>query len=169
MVPGNKATWRASRDSAVKSFNEIAGSLGVDHLQPRPSSAQITELWSALCEVAEPHQYEDLKGARDMWVANHGDGDLTENPAAVDANDVEQASDLLEVHRTLCDGTPAQCSKEERVSFEVKGIHVDLQLREVLWRCEHLGDVHGMGSRESQGCPRYTVECRHGEVFALSR
>ena len=120
MVPGNKATWRASRDSAVKSFNEIAGSLGVEQLQPRPSSAKITEIWSALCEEAEPHQYEDLKGARDMWVANHGDRDLTENPAAVDANDVEQASDLLEVHRTLCDGTPPNARKKKEFRLRSK-------------------------------------------------
>ena len=101
-----KVAWRTGRESAVKAFNTAAAILGVGSLPHRPSSDQVAEFWRAVCDAAEPHHHDDLKAARDQWVDNHGGGDLPEGCLAAEGDDPQGASDLLEAHRTLCDGAP---------------------------------------------------------------
>eukprot|EP00974_Lingulodinium_polyedra_P024115 2334935-Lingulodinium_polyedra.AAC.1 len=63
--------WRAGRERAVRSLNEVAEEVGVDLLSSRPSSAQITEFWVAVRGGASVEHTQALKIARTLWIENH--------------------------------------------------------------------------------------------------
>lgn len=117
---GRKVAWRAGREGAVKLFNTTAALLGVDLLPHRPSSDQMTKFWQVVCDAAELHHHDDLKVARNIWIESHGGGDLPDEILVTEADDSPDASEFLEAHRMLCDGTPAGASKKKEFRIKSK-------------------------------------------------
>ncbi len=69
---------RGEREAAVKGFNVLAAELGEDTIKARPSPEDVVSLYKRLGASLPPERRNELKGWRDKWQQNRGDGDFPE-------------------------------------------------------------------------------------------
>ena len=90
----------------MKVFNDLAAAAELDGIPTRPSTEQITQLWSSLWASVPVERRDQLRAAKDLWLQNHGEGAFPEGPmmggeAAADAEGGQVASEIVDNHRVL--------------------------------------------------------------------
>ena len=86
---------RGEREAAVKGFNVLAAELGEDIIKARPSPEDVVSLYMRLGASLPSERRNELKGWRDQWQQNGGDGDFPELPDGEDEENATAGSDQI--------------------------------------------------------------------------